>query len=330
MKIKVPVILEHEDYKNVTLIILYFFDDDIIPTTNCLEEVYKAIIHDINHNNDDITGYVGLSILIRVGYNATNAIHIAQTTYFWEISTHLPWSPWGVTAFLVCKWKPNMKFDEDFPKTGGGEDIAFCIEHLEGDKKKIKSIPTAEIVHPWWDNRKRIKLWIRLVKWAIGDGILIDKFPQFTYSALPNIFEFISFWWPFFLLCKYSLFYQRQSFSKTSFEIIIEFIMLIISECIAGTLFVYINSIEPNIKGIVKLFSTLESNVARNSSEFGHWYGHLKRKKFINIILSKRFDWFLNTLPNRDTKYYEYKRSILHLSFFMIVLSINMYLCYGV
>ncbi|CAJ0844825.1 3796_t:CDS:2 [Entrophospora sp. SA101] len=46
-------------------------------------------------------GFVGKSILPRDNRQATDAVHMAQTSFFWTICDHFPQTPWGVTANLL-------------------------------------------------------------------------------------------------------------------------------------------------------------------------------------------------------------------------------------
>ena len=34
---------------------------------------------------------------------------------------------WGVTANLLLRRLPGIKFGDSFPKTGGGEDVDICL-----------------------------------------------------------------------------------------------------------------------------------------------------------------------------------------------------------
>ena len=125
-------------------------------------------------------------------------------------------SPWGITANLLFNRSCNMhnmipdgnmdnsddngyngnlnssllsdnmdlRFDDAFIKTGGGEDIDFCLKLR---KQPLKCVVTAVCHHPWWNNGNRC--YSHFYNWAIGDSLLIDKYPHFTYRNWPNVVE---------------------------------------------------------------------------------------------------------------------------------------------
>lgn len=61
----------------------------------------------------------------------TRALHVAGVAFFWSIAAHLGADAevsWGVTANLLVRRTEGVRFDLGYPKTGGGEDVAFCID----------------------------------------------------------------------------------------------------------------------------------------------------------------------------------------------------------
>ena len=79
--------------------------------------------------------------------------------------------PWGVTANLLIR-RSSVRFSSLYPKTGGGEDIAFCLDTLASGVTTgaIVAAPALCASHPWWDDGRFTSL--RFWRWACGDGIL--------------------------------------------------------------------------------------------------------------------------------------------------------------
>lgn len=76
-------------------------------------------------------GLVGLSKLPPPSTPRTSALHVAGVAFFWSIAAHLGAHTevlWGVTANLLVRRTKGVKFDLGYPKTGGGEDVAFCLD----------------------------------------------------------------------------------------------------------------------------------------------------------------------------------------------------------
>src|SRR5438876_1142355 len=92
--------------------------------------------------------------------------------------------PWGITANLLVRRNPDgtVLFSEDFPKTGGGEDIDFCLRLRAWQAQQnprsegFVSVPAAVVRHPWWDGGK--PRYSHFFGWSRGDGLLIDLFRQ--------------------------------------------------------------------------------------------------------------------------------------------------------
>jgi len=94
---------------------------------------------------------------------------------------------WGVTANLVLRRYFGLSFDTRFPFTGGGEDIAACLQSQNALDMQLLCCPGALVTHPWWEQGD-FSSW-RFFNWTQGDGLLLDMFPQHRYVALPNAVE---------------------------------------------------------------------------------------------------------------------------------------------
>jgi hypothetical protein len=81
----------------------------------------------------------------------------------------------------------------DFPKTGGGEDIDFCIRVQQTVDKPLLSAPKACVAHPWWS-----KLFEagpsprRFFGWANGDSNLLDMYAEFRFMSWPAAWEIVA------------------------------------------------------------------------------------------------------------------------------------------
>jgi hypothetical protein len=85
----------------------------------------------------------------------------------------------------------SAAFDLRFPKTGGGEDIDYCLKVTQaGALGRMVAVPGAAAQHPWWDGgRHSWLLYRRVYRWALGDGQLLEMYPQLTYWAAPSATE---------------------------------------------------------------------------------------------------------------------------------------------
>jgi hypothetical protein len=113
-------------------------------------------------------------------------ICLSYITFFWTVASRQEIAPWGVTANL-CVRRTATRFHPDFIKTGGGEDIAFCIDTVTRTGLPMLTAPKAEVLHPWWNEGHPDPM--HFFKWTQGDGLLPDKYPQYRYSNFPNIVE---------------------------------------------------------------------------------------------------------------------------------------------
>lgn len=170
-----------------------FLDDDVLPDPDILAAYAAAI-----RAHPRATGFIGHSQLPPPANSRQAGVHLAGVAFFWGIARANPLHtelPWGVTANLCVRRPPpgSLEFDEAFPKTGGGEDIDFCLrlrEHVRrtvADSEGFVAVPAAVITHPWWDGGRPALS--HFSGWAGGDGHLIDVFPALTYRNLPDLCE---------------------------------------------------------------------------------------------------------------------------------------------
>ncbi|KAF5342119.1 hypothetical protein D9611_001291 [Ephemerocybe angulata] len=275
---------------------VHFLDDDIVPDPNLLFEVEKVIRAD-----PTAAGFVGNCQfpVARTMFQA--AAHLAGVTYFWDIATKMDTDlPWGVTANLIFRRKNDgVEFDLRYPKTGGGEDIDFCMLKREASMKsgggKLEPAPKVIVTHPWWSEGKR-SYW-RFYMWSIGDGALVIRFPEATYWA-PNTLEAAVVIIPIFLAC----FLQNltvRTLVDTVMRLGIALLALLVANVIHD-LYRYLVrhpermrelKLDLKFRGGPWLWAALvEGTFIRIFSECGRLRGVVARKEW--DAFGRRFDWF--------------------------------------
>eukprot|EP01038_Epipyxis_sp_PR26KG_P007072 gene7072-9652_t len=211
--------------------------------------------------------------------------------------------PWGITANLLIRHRSNssnkrIRFDLAFIKTGGGEDIDFC---LQLNIWPLKAVANAVCFHPWWNNGART--YDHFYRWAYGDSLLINKYTNHTYFNFPNVIETI-----FFRILIALLFWFRYDFATFSSFSVMTSSLLLLVECFSLLLIdmsmdVFRNHFSPDriclqahATGWFRVLASMESNVIKNSAELGHFVGPLCRGHFFNCCC--RFDWFCGLYEN--------------------------------
>jgi len=152
-------------------------DDDVIPEENLVDAYLGAI-----ERNPRAKIYVGMTNLPPPETMVEKAMHASRICYFYGISAICKNPPWGVTANMCVKSRSNnsLWFSDAYPKTGGGEDVDYCLRVKSFDKD-ICSVSEAVVTHPFWKNPFK-----QVAGWATGDVMCLDHFPNKTFMALPN------------------------------------------------------------------------------------------------------------------------------------------------
>ena len=274
-----------------------FLDDDVDIQKDLVLQYSKYVSQDSN-----VSGYVGKTNLTHNHSLVTNGVHWAQTSFFWHISDYCDVYeldvPWGVTANILFKWIPGMEFHTDFPKTGGGEDIQFCIELRHRLKQPLKPAKSAECTHPWWDNGHLWPIMKRHRNWALGDGLLLLKNPHLTYRAPPNFLELMLF--IFIILIAASI--GTGNYDQVILGFVILPILLALGETIGSIVFilwkrdtVYSDQFAKMRTG--KWMSIVISVLIRGSSKLGQLQTILMNGRL--DLLCCRFDWFTGILDHQ-------------------------------
>lgn len=155
-----------------------FLDDDVTPRPGLLDAYLGA-----TERYPGAAAYVGVTELPPPVTLVQHALAACRITYFYGVADTQHNPPWGVTANLCVPSRHNgVSFSSRFPKTGGGEDVDFCIRSKQqaafGD---CVAVPAARVLHPFWD--KPLK---QIAGWAKGDVLCLEALPHATFRAFPN------------------------------------------------------------------------------------------------------------------------------------------------
>lgn len=170
---------------------IVLLDDDIIPEANLLDAYLGAI-----RRHPAAKILVGLTLLPAPQTLMQHALMASQMTFFYDVARRMKNPPWGVTANLCIQGRTCDRviwFSDDYPRTGGGEDVDFCLRikdllPLHARTAAVVAVPEACVRHPFWGNVTR-----QIVGWALGDVRCLTALPTKAFCALPNWLEFIMF-----------------------------------------------------------------------------------------------------------------------------------------
>ncbi|KXN88390.1 GDP-mannose 3,5-epimerase 2 [Leucoagaricus sp. SymC.cos] len=309
---------------------VHFLDDDIVPSPDLFFAVSDAI-----RANPTAAGFVCNTEFPVADSLFTTAVHLSGVTYFWDIATKIAVDiPWGVTANLVSRRviRPldpapetdipvPTTFSLAYPKTGGGEDIDYCltqrVAHLAvvgpGPGRQYPGFlgaPEATVTHPWWNEGKR-SYW-RFHKWSLGDGHLIDVYPELSYlDHAPNSAEC-------FLLCAFifvigTIFLSSKMMVFSAEGCLCIFVANIVHDVYRhAVLHPERNKsldIHPRIRKnrLLWILAIMESSLIRQFSELGRLRGMIEKREWRS--LGKRFDWFVGRIPGDGPRKEERRNS---------------------
>ncbi|CAG8609049.1 8395_t:CDS:2 [Cetraspora pellucida] len=300
-----------------------FLDDDVIPDPDILIEAEKVI-----RKYPKACGFIGCTKFPDPSKSIfTSAVEMSGITYFWDIAEKIEENvPWGVTAnLLVRRYKDNVRFNTTFPKTGGGEDVDYCLQKRHFFIKNIpnsegfRATPSVKAVHPWWNNGKRS--YLRFAKWAYGDGQLITMYPEYRYKDnFPNsaeLFLLLSLLLLIFLFMKILI--NDQILNELTLVTTISIPLVVVTNMIFDVIrFVIMEheSYVPELKGYRRIIAASDAAIIRIASELGRLYGKLSRREWNYIRW--RFDWFTNRFGD-DTKNIEKRFSMIRFNLWAIL-----------
>eukprot|EP01031_Cornospumella_fuschlensis_P024430 gene24430-29529_t len=299
---------------------IVFIDDDVLPKPCLLEEYLKAI----KEYGNKYDGFVGWTILgvaeesvktAKDTHHLTKCHHLgvkaAGIAYFWDAPYLMPEVPWGVTANLCVRYVPGLKFNEEFIRTGGGEDIDFCLRLP--NKQPLKSVPSAIAFHPWWNKGGKARG--HVFSWALGDSMLQVLYPQYSFYDFPNVIE-VSL-----LALLFGIGMMMVGQQSLGWRLLISIPFLLASD----TLFDYIIITSEEYRGVFlckgtfwdRVEALVEANLHKNAVELGHMWGPLQRLQF-HYALFYRFNWFCMVMPSYPQK--KRSESLKRLGCFVVVM----------
>jgi lipopolysaccharide biosynthesis glycosyltransferase len=257
-----------------------FLDDDVEPHPALLIEYATAI----REHGLRAGGFVGFSQLPDTVTPLTTGVRMSYLTYFWGVASLEPGgeqAPWGVTA-NVCSRRTRERFDERFPKTGGGEDIDYLLRVVRATGRPLIKAPRAQITHPWW-NDDNPSPW-RFYGWACGDSLLMrsDFYPEFAYWSYPNVWELLVIIAVLGLpVCALQDGGAHKLLGTIACLFLAEVMLDMHHLCVNDRL------VEPHLRGISRLHCALLACVYKNFCELGHITASVRCG-----FICRRWDWW--------------------------------------
>lgn len=271
---------------------IHFLDDDVVPIEDLLLQDEKII-----RAWPNAAGFVGKTQFPPADTIYKSAVHMAGVTYFWDIADKISFDiPWGVTANLLVKRDmDSIQYDLRFPKTGGGEDIDYCIRKRNYSVKHGKdgfiAAPDSIVTHPWWNNGER-SYYMRFFGWAHGDGALVQMFPEHCYTDYaPTSAQAFLLYISIMLggICFMQVHWIRLGFLGITAtflaNLVHDYYRIICHEGLESDSRLTIGMYQ-------KMAAIPESSIIRMMSEAGRLYGQIERGELRLQVLFRRFDWF--------------------------------------
>lgn len=278
---------------------ILFLDDDINPSSDLLS-VYEA---SLRKQPSDVGGLVGLVRFPR--QENLPLIHAAVIMSYLIFSFEIAENPmyfdpaWGVTANILFRRVPGMRFDTQYAKTGGGEDVDFALRWTSETGKKLRSEPEAIVHHPFWKGSVP-EICRHFANWAVGDSALFNRFPEHVYQSYPNYVET-----SFLLGIPLMLTSPSQCLVFLSTMFVADLVVDILWN--GGQEFRYRREClhEDRHRCRFPFYYILAAHALANVYvivlEIGRLYGHLKRGHIHN--LTRRFDWHCGRLRHSERNF---------------------------
>ena len=252
-----------------------FLDDDVEIQQSCLDAYARAAAD----KGSQFSGFVGSTKLPLVTSLMYEATRLSDITFFYDLPGWMGDNvPWGVTANLLVRHVDGLTFDEDFAKTGGGEDVDYCIRIAAAVGKPLGRVVDATVIHDWWPCASSPAYLRRFWKWTMGDGHLMYKHPQFVYVSFPNVIELS------LCLGAATPFLTTWTLLKLALALWLVEIGCDATQAMSGPE-------SRHLSPTRRLLAALLSPLFKNTVDLGHMTFHLLRGR--PFFLLHRFDWFL-------------------------------------
>ena len=156
---------------------ILFLDDDVIPRPDLL-----SIYADAIRASPKETGFIGLIGLPAPTTAINRAIIASGSMDIFQIAAKKKSFAWGATANIIVRRSAvgGTRFRQDFPKSGGGEDVDFFLRVRQNNNdKNFICLPAAAVIHPWWPAQHNPLL--RPFRYGKGNSLLARLNPRYTY-----------------------------------------------------------------------------------------------------------------------------------------------------
>ena len=291
-----------------------FLDDDVHPDNLILHSYVDAI----RAHGDYVSGFVGPTQMPPPSNVYCAGIELVWLLYFWSKHVRSRKNdevPWGVTAQL-CTRRIEVRFELCFPKTGGGEDIDYCLRVKHVTKKPLLGIES-NCVHPWWD--KGYPQNKRFYGWAKGDSMLIPMHPKHAYFSFPNAIESMA------ITCLASvawMCFNSTSYTVTTVRCMVVCFGILLCDAVCDVSNIFREDHVSNFRGTRRLLAGLIGSVwyKNLATEIGHLYAPICRFQF---QMFRRFDWWCGTDKSKvdETRLRELRRFVVFACFAWFVAS---------
>jgi len=254
-----------------------FIDDDVKPDKALLFKYVEAI-----KGNPDEIGFFG-EVIFPAPINAfTKGINASVILTFFSVGQRIDHLKWAPTPNVLIKRSAigKTRFDLNFDKFGASEEIDFFLKIYRSTGKELCAVKDAPVYHDWWNKGKRN--YSRFVRWAGGFTLLIDTFPEYSFSNFPNLIES--------LVVGIPMFTASAVYFHAPIYLVCFLLGVIIGECLIEFLNIWAT------KGIGQAMYTIESVLIRASMDLGKFKTQLKHKKLV-AQFCRRFDHFCNGKP---------------------------------
>jgi GT2 family glycosyltransferase len=296
---------------------ILFLDDDVRPNADLLEQYEQELMR----LEDDVVGLVGMVRFPRSKDMSVlhAAVLMSYLTFMFEIAANeiYAYPAWGVTANLLVK-RLEVRFDTVYAKTGGGEDVDFCLRLLDSSGGRLKSVRGPMVHHAVWPGGFRVLL-PHFFHWAVGDGALFQRYTGLCYTSWPNIVEtFVVF-----ALC-WIVFFRARGLS--GHVLIVEALGLFFADFA-----VEVSNpeerrhkqrlLEHDFSCSYYAAAHLLANLYVVVLECGRLYGHVRRRELLSNAC-RRFDWHCERLAGAPAKFRRKERTKFLL--FLVVTAANL------
>nr|WP_067053483.1 glycosyltransferase [Mucilaginibacter sp. L294] len=161
---------------------ILFLDDDISVPNNLLVTYTDAIQQWPNE-----AGFIGVVLMPPEPTMFAKAVSANGAMGIFTVAQQKPDFAWGATANIMVSRKVvgKVRFSDAYPKTGGGEEVEFFLRVRElNNYKNYKSLPGAQVTHPWWGGGKTDLL--RFYRYGKGNSYLAQRNKKYRWYDFLN------------------------------------------------------------------------------------------------------------------------------------------------